>query len=67
MDRRIFITRIVRGGVLASMAMLAGVLLYRKQVSLWQECGLDFQCRGCSKLKRCRLPEAETERGYEKG
>ena len=55
MDRRIFITRLVRGGVLASMAMLAGVLLSRRQVSLRQECGLDV-VPGCANFLLCELP-----------
>ena len=49
------------------MALLAGVLLSRRQISLERECGLDFQCRSCTKLKKCQLPEAEKERVDEKG
>ncbi len=49
------------------MALLAGLLLSRKQVSLEKECGLNLQCRSCSRLKACELPEAKNERGYEKG
>lgn len=62
MDRKTFIYRLMRGGMLASLALVAGILLARKQVSTVQECGLDFRCRECSKLKKCRLPEAEMER-----
>jgi len=67
MDRKTFINFFARGGILALMALLGGVLLFRKQISLEQECGENFQCRKCTKLKRCQLPEAEKERGNEKG
>jgi hypothetical protein len=72
MDRKTFLYRLMRGGMLASLALVAGILLARKQVSPVQECGLELRCRECSKLKKCRLPEAEKERrveykrGYEK-
>jgi hypothetical protein len=49
------------------MALLAGVLLSRRQISMDKECGLDIQCRGCSSLRTCKLPEAEKERRDEKG
>jgi len=49
------------------MALLAGVLFSRRQISLEKDCGLSLQCRNCSKLKNCQLPEAENERGNEKG
>jgi len=62
MDRKTFIYRLIRGGLLASLALVAGILFARKQVTSVRECGPDFPCRGCSKLKRCRLPEAEMER-----
>jgi len=67
MNRKAFISALVRGGILGSMALLAGVLFSRRQVSLEQECGLGFQCGNCSKMKSCQLPEAEKERGNEKG
>ena len=65
MDRRTFINRWARAGVLASMALVTGVLFSRRQVSLQRECGLEFRCRECSRLSSCRLPEAEKARGIE--
>jgi len=62
MDRRTFINRWARAGVLVSMALVTGVLFSRRQVSLNRDCGLEFQCRDCRKLSSCTLPEAEEER-----
>lgn len=67
MDRKTFIASLFRGGILAALAVLAGVLLSRKQITLEKECGLNIQCRSCSRLKACDLPEAKTEKGDERG
>ncbi len=67
MNRKAFIYALARGGILATMALLAGVLISRKQISLEKECGLNLQCRNCSRVKACELPEAKIERGDEKG
>jgi len=67
MNRKTFISSLFRGTILAGMALLAGVLLTRKQVSLEKSCGLNIQCRNCTKLKACDLPEAKIEMDNEKG
>ena len=67
MDRKTFITRLVRGGLLAVLALISGILLTRKQVTLEKECGLGVQCRKCNKLNDCALPEAEAERKESEG
>ena len=67
MNRKTFIATLFRGGILAAMALLAGLLLSRNQVSLEKECGLNLQCRSCSRLKACDLPDAKIEKGDEKG
>jgi hypothetical protein len=67
MNRKAFLSALIRGGILGSMALLAGVLLSRRQISLEKECGLGIQCGRCSSLKICKLPEAEKEREDEKG
>ena len=64
MDRRHFIHRVVRGGVLAALAVLTGILFARQQVTLQGECSDNFQCKNCSKLSRCTLPEADKIREY---
>ena len=67
MNRNTFITLLVRGGFLTVLAFIAGIMVKRNQVTLERECGLDLQCRNCSKLAGCRLPEAEKARENEKG
>jgi hypothetical protein len=67
MNRRRFIHGMVRGGLLASMTMVAGILVSRKQISLQKECGLKSPCRNCRILEDCRLPAAEKERINGKG
>lgn len=68
MDRRIFLNRVARGGLLSLLVLVTGILVSRKQVSLKASCTGDFQCRNCNKLNGCELPEAISERDYgEKG
>jgi len=67
MNRKAFINTVARGGILALMALIAGIFYSRRQLSLERECGLNLQCRNCSKLSSCQLPGAEKERGYEEG
>ena len=62
MDRKEFINRFVRGGLLALLAVVPAILVSRKQVSLEESCSEDFMCRNCQRLERCELPEAITER-----
>jgi len=64
MDRRVFIEKFSRGGLLASLAVVAGILISRRQVSFIESCNDDFQCRNCRRLSSCALPEAENERGH---
>jgi len=62
MNRRNFIDRAGRGVLLGGLAIVTGVLVARKQVARETQCSADFQCQSCSKLSKCQLPEAETER-----
>lgn len=64
MDRRYFLNRAARGGLVAVLFALGGILVSRRQVVLGEACSDDFQCRSCNKLKRCDLPEAENTRNY---
>ena len=61
MDRKRFIEQMARGGLLAVLALGTGFLLSRRQVTLQQECELNYQCRSCGKLKECQLPEAKKQ------
>ncbi len=62
MNRRKFIERTGRGVLLGVLVVVTGVLVTRKQVSRDTQCSAGFQCKSCSKLSNCQLPEAETER-----
>ena len=64
MVRRDFIHNVARGGLLATLAAFSGFLVSRKQVTLQTDCAENFQCRSCSKLKGCELPEAEIMRDH---
>ena len=67
MDRREYIGKFARGGLLGALAVTTGILVFRKQVALKDDCPEGFQCRNCRKLNRCELPEAINERAHEKG
>jgi hypothetical protein len=68
MKRRNFIDQTGRAFLLGGLAVLAGLLVSRRQVVKDTGCIADFQCRNCRILTDCQLPEAETERrdGYER-
>ena len=71
MDRRDFIGRGTRLAALGVMALVTGLLVSRRQITLKRECGRDYLCGKCTRLNSCKLPEAEIERenivGNEKG
>ncbi|MCK4747911.1 MAG: hypothetical protein KAT15_12765 [Bacteroidales bacterium] len=68
MDRKDFLKRVARVGLLGSLAVISGLLFSRRQVNFKADCTGDFQCRNCNKLKGCELPEALSERDHgEKG
>lgn len=62
MNRKIFIEKAGRGILLGALAIVSGILVSRRQVSLDTKCSASFQCQNCGKLSKCQLPEAETER-----
>ncbi|MGM0474470.1 MAG: hypothetical protein ACQERV_10020 [Bacteroidota bacterium] len=62
MDRRDFIQRLMRGGLLAGLLVIPGIFLSRRQVSSGSGCTGDFRCSSCGMLDRCTLPEAVHER-----
>lgn len=64
MDRRAYLNRFVRGGALGALAVMSGILISRRQVSLLTDCSDHTQCNACSKLKRCELPEAVITRDH---
>lgn len=58
--RRNFLTLLARGGVLASLGLLAGSLGSRERGE--EGCRNDFVCGSCRKSSDCRLPEADNFR-----
>jgi len=62
MNRKKFIELSGRGILLGGLAIISGVLVSRRQVSMDTKCSANFQCRKCGKLSKCQLPEAEIER-----
>ena len=62
MNRRNFIDKAGRGFFLGGIALVAGVLVARRQVVHGSSCTANFHCKNCSRLSECQLPEAETER-----
>ena len=62
MNRRNFIDKSGRALLLGALAIVSGVLIARRQVSRDTNCSANFQCRNCTKLSKCQLPEAEIER-----
>lgn len=62
MNRRRFINALLRTGILGAFAILTGVFVAKGKITRDSECIADFQCRGCRKLKACRLPESENFR-----
>lgn len=59
MNRKQFIQISARTSILALMAGLVAVFVKRDNISTTSECGIDFQCKKCNKVKACTLPEAE--------
>ena len=55
MDRRVFISNLLRGGILVGIIAASGYLLLRKGENS-SEC--NTICRGCNSLPTCSKPEA---------
>jgi len=62
MNRKKFFDLSGRYLLLGGLAIISGLLVSRRQVSLDTKCSANFQCRSCEKLSKCQLPEAESER-----
>lgn len=67
MNRRKYIHSLARIGLTGAMALVAGVLVSRKQVRLERSCGESATCSSCRKLQQCDRLEARKERGNGKG
>lgn len=49
----------MRTAFLALLALVSGILLSRRQVSLKRGCGLEIACSSCGKKKQCKWVEDE--------
>jgi hypothetical protein len=57
MDRRDFISRVLRNLILTGLLFISGFLLFRKESR--ESCDFDFVCKNCKKMPSCSLPEAK--------
>lgn len=55
-DRRAFLQKLVRGGMLTGLGLLGGALMLRNRDG--SICGLNFDCEACRLSGTCTLPEA---------
>jgi hypothetical protein len=56
-ERRQFLSVLIRGGIVTSLAVLGGVFTKRWRDS--DQCGDNFACGNCRLSDECRLPEAD--------
>ena len=64
-SRRQFLSTLIRGSILASLALLSGILVRR-----WKNadgCHQNYTCGNCSLSDNCRLPEANNYRDNKPG
>ena len=55
-SRREFLNTLARGGILAALGLLSGVLVFRSRDE--NSCSYGFDCSRCSRSKSCMLPAA---------
>jgi hypothetical protein len=56
MDRRSFLSTVIRGGIIVGLTAASGYLLMRKDENKGSEC--NSICNGCNSLSSCNKPEA---------
>lgn len=65
LNRRQFLSTLIRGSILASLTLLSGILIRR-----WNEadgCLQNYTCGNCNLSNNCRLPEAKNYRDNKPG
>lgn len=62
MDRKAFIHKTVRGSILLVFVGLTAFFYRSGKISPLGECKVDNNCARCRELKRCTLPQAQTQR-----
>ncbi len=58
LNRRNFITTLIRSFVLLSIAIMSGFFIFREENNS-ESCEFNFICRNCKKLRACNKPEAD--------
>jgi hypothetical protein len=58
MDRKEFIRDSGRWIILSLLTIFTAGFVLRRRISLEDTCSISGQCRGCSSLSYCNLPEA---------
>ncbi len=64
MNRRSFIHALIRTGILSAMAIMVGLFASKGKITQPGDCVSGFQCKGCSSLKDCKLPESKNFRNH---
>ncbi len=57
LSRKEFIVKSLRLASFTFLFSVSGYLIFRKESD--ETCNTDFMCDRCSKLKKCKLPEAK--------
>lgn len=57
LNRREFLTKLIRNGSLLTLAAGSGYLLLREPSD--EVCDFSFVCKNCKKVKSCTLPQAD--------
>ena len=58
MDRKAFISGLMRISLLGVLVLLTGFLMAKRNVNSLDSCNNNSLCSNCSKLSGCRKPEA---------
>ena len=64
-DRRQFLNNLARGGILALLALVSGIMIRRWETS--EECRRGYSCGNCGVSDNCPLPQATQYRSDRPG
>lgn len=56
MNRKQFLTNLIRISILGGIGIVTGTLLYRNKT---KTCEYIYLCKGCNKINTCKLDEAK--------
>lgn len=57
MNRKEFLHKVYRYGIIGILGVLTGFLLLKRKVTIAGECTENFACKNCNKYSKCTLPE----------